>query len=124
MKRVLVYSPLRLIGEGLVSLLSGGGGVEVVGFETDWERTMQRACDIRPDVIVLSSDSPTDVPSPLVLRLWRGGCRAKIIELDLKGRSLAAYQADQAVVKDPIDLFRAIEEPLGTLGSIGTIRQS
>ena len=111
MTRVLVYSSLRLVCESIMSLLAGSQDVEVMSCGSSVDEVLLQARTGEPDVVILGSEETADAPSPLVLRLWQEGCRAKVIELGLKGRVMSTYQMSKFTVTDATDLVEAIGLP-------------
>jgi two-component system nitrate/nitrite response regulator NarL len=59
--RVLVCSPIRLYGEGLVAVLGSTGGIDVVGCELIVEDCVRAARALRPDVVLLDMAMPDAV---------------------------------------------------------------
>jgi NarL family two-component system response regulator LiaR len=56
--RVLVVDDHRLVRKGLISLLSGQPGIEVVGEAENGELALQRAATLRPHVVLLDLSMP------------------------------------------------------------------
>ncbi len=104
MKRVLILSSHPLFGRGVESLLRKETRLDIVGWEADIDKAVERIRELQPDVVILDSGDPT----PEVLRILREGVGTKVIGLNLQDSTMCIYRGEQRVVKRIEDLVEAI----------------
>ena len=104
MKRVLIVSSHPLFGRGVESLLRQETRLDIVGWEADIDKAVERIRELQPDVVILDSGDPT----PEVLRILREGLGTKVIGLNLQDSTMCVYRGEQRVVKRIEDLVEAI----------------
>ena len=104
MKRVLILSSHPLFGRGVESLLRKETRLDIVGWEADIDKAVERIRELQPDVVILDSGDPT----PEVLRILREGLGTKVIGLNLQDSTMCVYRGEQRVVKRIEDLVEAI----------------
>ena len=104
MKRVLILSSHPLFGRGVESLLRKETRLDIVGWEADIDKAVERIRELQPDVVILDSGDPT----PEVLRILREGLGTKVIGLNLQDSTMCIYRGEQRVVKRIEDLVEAI----------------
>jgi len=56
--RVVVFAPVCLYREGLAHILSGSGGIELVGVASEWFEVIGLVRSVRPDVALLDLAAP------------------------------------------------------------------
>ena len=109
MKRVLIISSHPLFGRGVESLLCRETGLDIVGWETDIDKAVERIKELQPDVVILDNADPACDPTPAVMRILREGVGTKVIGLNLQDNIMCIYRGEQRVVKSIEDLIEAIE---------------
>ena len=109
MKRVFMLSTHPLFSRGVESLLRQETGREIVGWETDVDKAIERIKELRPDVVILESSDPAGEPTPAVMRILREGLGIKLVGLNLKDNTLCIYCCERRAVKSIEDLVEAIE---------------
>jgi hypothetical protein len=109
MKRIFVLSSFPLFIHGVESLLHGRAGLEIVGREKDVEKGLQRIEELRPDVVILDSDSRACEPTLAVMRILGEGGDVQVITYSLQDNTMRTYCGEQWVIREVGDLVRAIE---------------
>ena len=104
MKRVFILSSHPLFGRGVESLLCRETGLEIVGWDTDVDKAVERIRELQPDVVILDSGDP----APEVLGILREGLATKVIGLNLQDNTMCIYRGEQRVVKCIEELVEAI----------------
>lgn len=110
MTRILMASHFPLFRQGIQALLCQETGLEVVGWESDVNRTIARIHDLQPDVVVLDSAEPSGVPPALVLSILSERSFIKIIELNLRDNTFCVLSQEQRRVGNLDDLIAAIKD--------------
>jgi len=105
MKQIYIVSNHAMFGRGLESLLREEENVNIVGQETNIKRAIERIKTIRPDVVILDTDSPASEVMP-ILREIPG---VKVVGLSLQNNQLHVYQAQQRVATGVQDLLDAVK---------------
>jgi len=109
MKRVFMFSSHSLFSRGVESLLRRETGLEVVGWEADVDKAVERIKELQPDVVIVDRGDPGCDPTLAVMRILRQGVVAKVIGLNLQDNTIRIYRGEQRVVKEMQDLIEAIE---------------
>ncbi len=107
--QLLLLQPL--LNAGVQALLSRWSDLTIVGIETDRTRAMERATEVKPDVVIADSrDTATD---SVLLRLLKEGIAPVVIVLDAAENRLHLYRSEEWPVNEVEDLEQAIRaEPL------------
>lgn len=113
--RVLLADDHRIIRMSLSGLLGRAAGVEVVGEAVDGEDAVQKACKLRPDVVLMDVNMPklNGVEATRRLKVERPGIRVIALSMhESDHRELDMFEAGAEcyVVKDgpPEQLLRAV----------------
>jgi DNA-binding NarL/FixJ family response regulator len=111
--RVLVVDPDDRIRESLARLLPIGGRCLVVGSAGEWDRAVDLAMTIKPDVVVIDSRLPTAAGDSLVGRLRSVCPDLRIVVLnwtDGEGPAVGLTGADAYIRKTfrPHELIDAV----------------
>lgn len=104
MKRIFMFSTHPLFGRGVESLLCQETGLEIVGWETEVDKAVERIRELQPDVVILDSGDP----APEVVGILREGLGTKVIGLNLQDNTMCIYRGEQRVVKRIEDLVEAM----------------
>ncbi len=109
MIRILLLTPHPLLGACLHTVLSQSTDLAIVGVERDLDRAIERAEELRPDVIV--ANSRDTALEPVVLRLLKERLTATVILLNAADNRLRLYRSDRSEewqMNQVEDLERAI----------------
>lgn len=109
MKRVFILSSGSIFGQGVQCLLSREAGLDIVGYETEWDTAVERIKDLQSDVVMLDQDRwPGDL-APELMSLREQGARIRVIGLSLQANALCCYSKETRDVQQVEDLMEAIE---------------
>jgi DNA-binding NarL/FixJ family response regulator len=109
MRRVFILSSHALFSHGVESLLRQEPGLEIVGWETDVDRAIERIQELRPDVVIFDNNDLEVDFRLVVMRILKEGLGTKVIGLNLGDNTICIYRGEQRVLKEVKDLVEAIE---------------
>jgi hypothetical protein len=118
--RVFIVASHPLFAQGVESLLEGQSGLSVVGMGAAELTVVDQIRKLRPDVVILDSDS--DAQSALLPMLLRENLGVKLIGLTLEDNRIDIYYQQQLVGTDVADLVEAVRAPLSWRGGRGGMR--
>jgi hypothetical protein len=118
--RVFIVASHPLFAQGVESLLEGQSGLSVVGMGAAELSVVDQIRKLRPDVVILDSDS--DAQSTLLPVLLRENLGVKLIGLTLEDNRIDIYYQQQLVGTDVADLVEAVRAPLTWRGGRGGLR--
>jgi NarL family two-component system response regulator LiaR len=115
--RVLIADDHAVVREGLRTLIGTEPGMEVVGEATDGVEAVQKACSLRPDVVLLDMVMPRGDGLEAIHQMKRGCPEARILVLTSFSHSDKVFPAIKAgalgyLLKNasPQALLRAIRD--------------
>ncbi len=82
--------------------------IEVVGMERDDRRAMDRIRQLRPDVILVDSDTRESLSCLTISEIFQEIPDARVISLNLERNGIDIYDKQQIAASGPEDLVRAI----------------
>lgn len=112
MKRVLLYSPRSLFAQGIQNLLDAAPECQVIGWESDLEKAVERIQELQPDTILVVNRSASDSLVSIGQRFLKVGGNTKIIELNLEDSKGCVYIGEWFVIQNFDDLVKMVEEPV------------
>ena len=117
MTRVLVVDDHAVVRDGLVELLDGVEGLEVVGQAADGEAAIDAARTLQPDVVLMDLEMPGTDGVQATRRITAAGGRAHVVVLtsfsdqqrilDALDAGAAGYLLKDAEPEDLVDGIRA-----------------
>ena len=117
MTRVLVVDDHAVVRDGLVELLDGVEGLEVVGEAADGEAAIDAARTLQPDVVLMDLEMPGTDGVQATRRITAAGGRAHVVVLtsfsdqqrilDALDAGAAGYLLKDAEPEDLVDGIRA-----------------
>jgi hypothetical protein len=113
--RVLLVSRLSLFEAGIEELLRQEADFEIVGRETDPQKTIKRVKEAPPDVVILTDGEGKTGLGLELLRLVREGVRIRIVEVHLTTNTVCLYCGERqsiGEVGDLVDTVRHVCEGL------------
>jgi DNA-binding NarL/FixJ family response regulator len=81
--RIVVADDHRLVRAGIVSLLEGVSGIEVVGQASDGQSALKLIADLDPDVILLDLAMPNMSGFDVLAQIRKSGMRVKAVVLSM-----------------------------------------
>jgi chemotaxis response regulator CheB len=109
-KRVFILSSGSIFGQGVQCLLSRKAGLDIVGYETDWDTAVNRIRELQPDVVMLDQDRWPGELAVELMSLREQGAGIRVIGLSLQANSLSCYSKETLGVQRVEDLMEAIEQ--------------
>src|SRR5262245_37324566 len=105
-----IISNYAMFQQGLKSILSQQGNVEVVGRARTPDQALREVEIIHPDVIILDSTSLADDPLSMLRHIFRVCPNIKVICLNLHSNLLAAYHLVEPRSAELRVLKRTVED--------------
>ena len=119
MKRVMILSRQSAFWWGVQWLLRDGGGCDVVGWETEIAKGLERIREMRPDVVLVDKGSARADDACPVMRILGEGLGMRVIALSVEDSILSVYREERHAVGGVEDLIRAIEQaPAASPGDV------
>jgi len=109
-KRVFILSRRSLFHEGIETLLSQEGGVEIVGHGTEPEEALECIEEFSPDVVIVNLDDPEPALSQTVLCLLREKQDMSIIWMSLQDNRIRIYRGENKQIRQLEDLLNVIQD--------------
>lgn len=119
--RVFVVLSMRLLAEGIQSLLSQYNDLELVGTEADLGRAVDSIRSVQPTVIIVDSNVLSPVGEITIDELFRASPEARVIALNLDENRLDLYNRHQVSAMEVDDLIRAIRREGGETASASMV---
>ena len=118
--RIFVVLSMRLLAEGIQSLISQYDDLELVGMEADLGRAIDSIRSVRPGVIIVHSNDLSPGGEIAIDELFRASPEARVIALSLDENRLDLYDKHQVTAMEADDLIRAIRREGGGASSAST----
>lgn len=107
--RIYILTPHTLLTRGVEILLDGRPSFQVVGAETDVQRSLEDIERLRPDVVILGHGNGSSVSLDDVSRVFGASPGTAVISMGASENILHVYQDDQVTVANVEDLVQAIQ---------------
>jgi len=118
--RIFVVLSMRLLAEGIQSLLSQYEDLELVGTEADLGRAIDSIRSVQPSVIIVDRNQLSPAGDITIDELFRACPEARVIALSLDEDTLHLYNRHQVIAMEVDDLIRAIRREDSETSSAST----
>jgi len=115
--RIFVVLSMRLLAEGIQSLLSQYEDLELVGTEADLGRAIDSIRSVQPSVIIVDRNQLSPAGDITIDELFRACPEARVIALNLDENRLDVYNRHQVSAMEVDDLICAIRGAGGETSS-------
>ncbi len=109
MKRVFMLSSQLLFSQGIEKLLQGEGSLEIVGRESDPDRSLDQIRALAPDVIVVDAQDTASAPAAVIAQILKENPQVQVIALNLENEIARVYHGEQHVAQSLDDLLQLID---------------
>jgi DNA-binding NarL/FixJ family response regulator len=109
MTGIYIVSKNPIFGEGIEEMLRRREGVEILGFERDFEKAIEQIVDLRPGIVIFDCNQDQDEINIAILQILKKGVEVKIIRLDIQSNRFMVYKRENHEVRQLEDLFQEIE---------------
>ncbi len=110
MKRVFMLSSQMLFSQGVEKLLQREGSIQVVGRESDPNRSLEQIRALAPDVIVMDAQDTASAPSDVIAQILKENPEVQVIALNLEDEIARVYRGEQHVAQSLDDLLQLIDQ--------------
>lgn len=107
--RIYILTPHTLLTRGVELLLDGRPSFEVVGTDTEVQRSLDEIERLRPDVVILGHGNGPSVSLDDVSRVFGASPGTAVISMGANENVLHVYQDDPVTVANVEDLVEAIQ---------------
>jgi two-component system, NarL family, nitrate/nitrite response regulator NarL len=116
MIRVFIICGTRLYRDGLAQILSGHGGITVVGSASDSEEALPMMRQLEPDVVLLDAGLPGGAAA--LLRVRENNPEVKIVALTLPEAEEAVIEFAEAGVSGYVTRAASVDDLVATIRSV------
>jgi hypothetical protein len=109
MKRVFIFSKQTPLSREIEGLLCEEPGLEILGWDQNLERAIQRIQEIHPELLIVVDDDLAGVDTkPVAGELLEACGGIRVVQIGLHSNLLRVYGGESRLVKEVKDLLRAI----------------
>jgi len=116
--RVFVVLSMRLLAEGIQSLISQYDDLELIGTEADLGKAIDSIRSVQPSVIIVDRNQLSPSGEITIDKLFSACPEARVIAISLDENRLDLYNRHRVIAMEVEDLIRAIRRGGGVASSV------